>query len=370
MENLEINKLFGGIYQGKRVLVTGHTGFKGSWLALWLKKMGAEVYGLALDPPSQPNHFELLKLDIKSYIQNICDLSRVKVILEEINPEIIFHLAAQPIVRLSYQDPVHTYMTNVMGTVNILEASRKLLNLKAIIVITSDKCYDNKEWIWGYRENESLGGKDPYSSSKGCAELVTSAYRNSFYNVPINSTKKSVLIASARAGNVIGGGDWASDRILTDIVSAASDSSSVFLRYPGATRPWQYVLEPLSGYLTLGWNLLKGKIEFADAWNFGPGSGNNVTVLELVIEAKKSWNKISFDFDKGEHPHEAGFLMLDSTKAMKLLQWQAIWGFSKTVEKTILWYKCYIENQDVISESTLIEYIHDARIKDVPWSRI
>lgn len=370
MENLEIKDLFGGIYKGKKVLVTGHTGFKGSWLALWLKQMGADVYGLALEPPSQPNHFDLLKLEVKSYIQNICDLPKVKVILEEVNPDIIFHLAAQPIVRLSYQDPVSTYMTNIMGTVNILEASRKLPDLKAIVVITSDKCYDNKEWLWGYRENEAMGGKDPYSSSKGCAELVIAAYRNSFFNAPLNSAGNTVLIASARAGNVIGGGDWAMDRILTDIVTATSKSESVYLRYPAATRPWQFVLEPLSAYLTLGWQLLEGKQEYAGAWNFGPYSENNVSVLELVREAKRIWNKVSYDFDKGEHPHEAGFLMLDSTKASKLLQWQPVWGFATTIEKTILWYKEFYESQKVNSYDVLLEYIIAAQKKNIPWSGI
>jgi CDP-glucose 4,6-dehydratase len=366
MENLEISKLFGGIYKDKKVLVTGHTGFKGSWLALWLKQMGADVYGLALEPPSQPNHFDLLKLDIISYIQDICDLLKVKKICETVNPDIIFHLAAQPLVRLSYQDPVYTYMTNVIGTVNILEASRKLTDLKAIVVITSDKCYDNREWHWGYRENEAMGGKDPYSSSKGCSELVTAAYRNSFFG----HHGGKALVASARAGNVIGGGDWAADRIVTDVVTAASNSSSLFLRYPGATRPWQFVLEPLSGYLTLGWNLLMGISGFAESWNFGPDTGNNVTVLELVKEAEKSWDKVSFEFDKGEHPHEAGLLMLDSTKAKILLHWQPVWGFAKTVQKTIGWYKNYYEAKEVTSVSTLSEYIMDAQKKDIPWSRI
>jgi len=370
MENLEIDQLFGGIYKGKRVLITGHTGFKGSWLAFWLKQMGAEVYGIALDPPSQPHHFNLLKLNIKNYIQDICDLPKVKEIVEEVNPDIIFHLAAQALVRHSYQDPVSTYMTNVMGTVNILEASRKLTNLKAIVIITSDKCYDNREWVWGYRENEAMGGKDPYSSSKGCAELITAAYRNSFFDSALNATGNKVLVASARAGNVIGGGDWATDRILTDIVTAAAKSSTVFLRYPGATRPWQYVLEPLSGYLTLGWNLLLGKGEFAEGWNFGPHSENNLSVLELVKEAKLTWDQISFDFDKKEHPHEAGFLMLDSAKANKLLQWQSVWGFKKTVENTIHWYKSYYENDVIATETTLTNFILDAQKKNIPWSKI
>ncbi len=366
MEKLEIEKLFGGIYKGKKVLVTGHTGFKGSWLILWLKQMGADVYGLALDPPSEPNHFDLLKLNMKSYIQDICELAKVKEILEEINPDIIFHLAAQPLVRLSYQEPVYTFMTNVMGTVNILESAKSLNNLKAIVVVTSDKCYDNKEWLWGYRENEAMGGKDPYSSSKGCAELVTAAYRNSFFN----SNGNRILVATARAGNVIGGGDWALDRILTDIVSSAAKSESVFLRYPAATRPWQYVLEPLSGYLSLGWKLLEGRKEYAEAWNFGPNPENNVSVLELVNEAKKIWGKVTFDFDKGIHPHEAGFLMLDSSKATKVLDWHPVWGFVKTIDKTMGWYKKYYDYNEIVSVETLSEYIDDAQKKNILWSLI
>lgn len=365
MEKLGINKLFGGIYKNKKVLVTGHTGFKGSWLCLWLEKMGAEVFGLALDPPTTPNHYTLLNLNIKSYIQDICNLGKVTQILHEINPDIIFHLAAQPLVRLSYQDPVATYTTNIMGTVNILEASRELSNLKAVVIITSDKCYENKEWHWGYRENEAMGGKDPYSSSKGCSELVTSAYRNSFF---INSN--SALVASARAGNVIGGGDWASDRIVTDLVISASNFTSVYLRFPYATRPWQYVLEPLSGYLTLGWHLLNGEKEFSEGWNFGPGINNNVTVLELVNEVKKNWSNIKFEFDKGEHPHEAGFLMLDSTKSNKLLNWHPVWDFKKTVAKTIEWYKDYYELDKVSTTEILYEYISNAREKEILWSRV
>jgi len=332
--------------------------------------MGADVYGLALDPPTQPNHFDLLNLNIKSYIQDICDLEKVKDILNKVNPDIIFHLAAQPIVRLSYHEPVNTYMTNIMGTVNILEASRFLPNLKAIVVITSDKCYENNEWVWGYRENEPMGGKDPYSSSKGCAELVTAAYRNSFFNAPLKDSGNRVLIASARAGNVIGGGDWATYRILTDIVTTASNSSSVYLRFPGATRPWQYVLEPLSGYLTLGWHLLMGKSEFSESWNFGPNAENNVTVLDLVKKAQKSWKKVSYDIDNGDHPHEAGFLMLDSSKAIKLLRWKAVWGFEKTVEKAISWYRNFYENNEISTDETLIEYVLDAQKKEIPWSQI
>lgn len=363
METMEINRLFGDIYKNRRVLVTGHTGFKGSWMSYWLNKMGAKVFGISLEPPTQPNHYDLLKLEIDSYIQDINDFKETEKLIRKINPEIIFHLAAQPLVRLSYQEPINTLATNIIGTANILEAASKLTNLKAIVVITSDKCYENKEWVWGYRENEAMGGKDPYSASKGCAEIVTSAYRNSFFNKP-----GSALIASARAGNVIGGGDWAKDRILTDIVTSASKSERVYLRFPNATRPWQYVLEPLSGYLTLGWQLLEGGQSFAEAWNFGPNNESNVTVMELVNEATKHWNKIKYDYDKGEHPYEAGFLMLDSSKATKLLQWSPVWDFKLTVKHTVNWYKSYYESGNILTEEILFAYIADAKTKSIPWS--
>src|SRR3990172_3589879 len=245
MENLEINKLFGGIYKGKKILVTGHTGFKGSWLIYWLQRMGANVFGLALEPSTNPNHLELLNFSYASYIQDINDIDNVKRILTQVDPEIIFHLAAQPLVRLSYEQPYQTYLTNVMGTVNLLEASRNLKNIKVIIVVTSDKCYENKEWIWGYRENDPMGGKDPYSSSKGCAELVTAAFRSSFFNSEAQSAH-GVALASARAGNVIGGGDWAEDRLVPDIVRAFAAGTPAVIRRPDSIRPWQHVLEPLS----------------------------------------------------------------------------------------------------------------------------
>lgn len=363
MENMEIEKLFGKIYKNKKVLITGHTGFKGSWLAYWLQLMGADVYGIALEPTSKPNHFELLDLKINSYIQDINDFTGTDRIIQNIKPEIIFHLAAQPLVRLSYKEPLNTLSTNIIGTANILEAARKLDDLKALVIITSDKCYENKEWVWGYRENEAMGGKDPYSASKGCAEIITSAYNNSFFN-----NDSSALIATARAGNVIGGGDWAKDRIMTDIVESASNNKKVFLRFPQATRPWQYVLEPLSGYLTLGWYLLENKRNYTGAWNFGPNYENNVSVLELVKKSQKHWDRINFDFDRDNHPYEADFLMLDSSKAIKLLEWKPVWGFDKTVENTIKWYKNFYDNSEILSFEILKNYINEAKKLNVKWS--
>jgi CDP-glucose 4,6-dehydratase len=363
MESMVKDSLFNGVYKNKRVVITGHTGFKGSWLTFWLKQMGANVSGIALDPPTKPNHYHLLNLGVDCNIQDINSFQETDRIIQRINPDIIFHLAAQPLVRLSYEQPITTIATNVIGTANILESARRLPNLKAVIVVTSDKCYDNKEWVWGYRENEPMGGLDPYSASKGCVELITNAYRKSFFE-----KSNSPLIASARAGNVIGGGDWAQDRIMTDIVTAANNSSSVFLRYPNATRPWQYVLEPLSGYLTIGWRLLNGERDYAEAWNFGPNQENNVSVLNLVKQSKTHWNKISYDFDRNNHPHEAGFLMLDSSKAMKLLGWKPVWGFEKTVEQTIGWYKSFYEEGSIATKEVLENYIVDAQKNRVEWS--
>lgn len=364
MESMVMEKLFGGIYKGKKVLITGHTGFKGSWLAFWLQSLGADLYGIALPPPTKPNHYDLLDLKINSFIQDINELSKLREIFTSIKPDIIFHLAAQPIVRLSYKEPVNTYMTNIMGTVNVLEAARYIPNLRALVVITSDKCYENKEWIWGYRENDPMGGEDPYSSSKGCAELVINAYKKSFYN-----SSENALIASARAGNVVGGGDWAQDRIITDLVTTANIGKTVYLRYPNATRPWQYVLEPLSGYLTLGWQLLLNNREYEGSWNFGPHADNNISVLELVKESQKCWKKIKIDFDKNENPHEAGFLMLDSSKAVRFLKWGPVWKIKKTVGYTIDWYKEYYENGKIVSNVILESYIDDAQQLNISWSK-
>lgn len=365
---MEMNGLFGGIYQGTRVLVTGHTGFKGSWLAYWLQRMGAEVYGIALDPPTEPNHLSLLDLNIHSVIGDITSKEWFDGEVRRINPAIIFHLAAQPLVRLSYDQPYQTYLSNVMGTVNVLDAARHCSNLKAVVIVTSDKCYENREWVWGYRENDPMGGNDPYSSSKGCSELVTAAFRHSFFHPTAFGKSHQVLVASARAGNVIGGGDWALDRIVPDLVRAASTASVLRIRYPHATRPWQHVLEPLSGYLMLGWRLLQGRAEFAKGWNFGPEITSNVPVIELVEKAKTIWAEVQVETGEAPKLHEAGVLMLENTQAKKELHWFPVWDFGSTVEKTIAWYQSFYQGQGIRTNGDLEQYVKEAGKKAAPWT--
>jgi CDP-glucose 4,6-dehydratase len=368
MESLEMTSLFGGIFKDKKILVTGHTGFKGSWLIHWLDKLGAQVYGIALDPLSEPNHISVLKSKYTSRVLDITRKVELEAAIGEIRPEMIFHLAAQAIVRLSYEQPYETFLTNIMGTVNVLEAARHVDSVKAVVIITSDKCYENREWVWGYRENDPMGGKDPYSSSKGCAELITAAYRNSFFNAASYGTSHHVLIASARAGNVIGGGDWAQDRIIPDLVKAASQGSTLFLRYPNATRPWQHVLEPLSGYLMLGWRLLEGKPEFAKGWNFGPDISSNLSVIELVKEAARTWPAVRFEFENFPHLPEAGYLMLDSSMARKQLSWNTVWDFKTSIRRTIQWYKHYYEENAIQTDSDLEEFVTEANEKFLVWT--
>ena len=272
-------------------------------------------------------------------------------------------------VRASYDDPIETYSTNVMGTLNLLEACRKVKSVKAIVNITSDKCYENKEWIWGYRENDPMGGFDPYSSSKGCSELLTSSYRNSFFNLSDYGSTHNILLASARAGNVIGGGDWAKDRLLPDIIKAASINSSVLIRNPKATRPWQHVLEPLSGYLTLGWRLLEGKKEFAEGWNFGPAIDCNLSVEEIVNISKLYWKSINVEYQhSASEVHEANLLMLDYSKAQKLLKWKPVWNINDTVEKTINWYKNFYSKNLINTQNDINEYVNEAMEKEIIWS--
>ena len=359
-----MENLFGGVYKDKTVFITGHTGFKGSWLAFWLTKMGAKIIGYSLNPPTNPNHFELLKGDYISIIGDIRDKEFLQKAISKHKPDIVFHLAAQPIVRLSYENPVETFETNVIGTLNVFEVCRKSHSVKAIINVTSDKCYENKEWIWGYRESDPMGGYDPYSASKGCSEILTSSYRNSFFNVDDYGKKHNTLLASARAGNVIGGGDWAQDRLIPDIIRSTAKGEKVVIRNPKATRPWQHVLEPLSGYLTLGWKLLEGKKEFAVGWNFGPELKNNVPVSEIVNNSKKYWKNIAFtELKSNNSVHEANLLMLDCSKANKLLKWKSIWDFPQTLKKTIEWYKMFYLTNTIITENDLNSYINNEKTK-------
>jgi CDP-glucose 4,6-dehydratase len=361
--------LFSGVYKNKTVLVSGHTGFKGSWLCFWLQKMGAKVIGYSLEAPTSPNHIDHLNLDIVSIIGNIKDSDKLNAIFQKFKPDIVFHLAAQSLVRESYENPVETYETNVIGTLKIFEACRKS-KVKAIVNITSDKAYDNKEWVWGYRENDPVGGYDLYSSSKGCAELLTSSYRNSYFNISEYKETHCTLLSSCRAGNVIGGGDWAKDRLMTDVMLAVSQGEVVNIRSPYSTRPWQHVLEPLSGYLQVGQKLLEGRVEFADSWNFGPLDEGNITVKEAVENVKKYWSKIEYRIKPNvNQPHEANFLKLDCSKSHFKLNWSSVWSSSTTFEKTVNWYKNFYERDgEVQTLQDLNDYILDAKIKNTEWT--
>ncbi len=349
-----MKRLFGGIYKGRRVLITGHTGFKGSWLALWLKELGADVYGASLRPPTSPSHFDLLDLDIESKIVDIRDYAKLLSAFKKFKPEIVFHLAAQSTVRYSYEHPVETYETNVMGTLNILEAARKVGTVKAILVITSDKCYENKEVQWSYSELDPMGGHDPYSSSKGCTELLASSYRNSYFNLKDFPTKHNTLLATARAGNVIGGGDWGRDRLIPDIVKATVKKEKVIIRYPHAIRPWQHVLDALNGYLMLGQKLLEGNAAFAQAWNFGQESEGSLTVLEVLKCMKKFWPELNYDIPTNDtHPHEAHFLMLDCAKAKTELGWRTYLTATDTFKLATEWYKQYYTSKSILSKKQI-----------------
>jgi CDP-glucose 4,6-dehydratase len=330
-------------WRGKRVLLTGHTGFKGSWLSLWLQSSGAKVTGYALAPPTRPSLFEVAGVGagMTSIIGDVRDLERLCGVFAEHQPEIVIHMAAQPLVRYSYHEPVETYSTNVMGTVHLLEAVRRTRSVRAVVNVTSDKCYENREWVWGYRENEPMGGYDPYSNSKGCAELVTSAYRNSYFH-PAQYDAHRVAIASARAGNVIGGGDWAADRLIPDIMRAITQGQPVGIRNPHAVRPWQHVLEPLAGYLALAERLYQDGAAFAEGWNFGPSDEDAQPVQWIVERLTDAWGEgASWTRDAGDHPHEANYLKLDCSKAKARLDWRPRWQLSQALEAIIAWHKAH-----------------------------
>jgi CDP-glucose 4,6-dehydratase len=356
-------KLFADIYRGKRVLITGHTGFKGSWLALWLNEMGAEVAGIALPPGTRPNHWDLLALAANEHRLDIRDPEAVKKAFFATKPDIVFHLAAQPLVRRSYRDPLDTWSTNVMGTANVLEACRQTLSVRAIVAITTDKCYENREWPWGYRESDRLGGHDPYSASKAGSELVAASYRSAFFNA-----EPAPLLATGRAGNVIGGGDWSEDRLIPDLVRAVAHGESLEIRSPNATRPWQHVLESLSGYLLLGQRLLRGDKTCADAWNFGPEPAGNRTVSEVLSTLNEHWSSLRWHVTEKPQFHEANLLYLESAKARSKLHWQPAWNFNTALEKTAAWYRAWLDEGEIISREQLGEYITSATQANVEWS--
>jgi CDP-glucose 4,6-dehydratase len=368
VENLVSKKLFNGVYKDKKVFLTGHSGFKGSWMMAWLEEMGAEVCGYSLEAPTNPNHLELLNLKGKSVIGDIRDIQLLEKTVLEFKPDMIFHMAAQPLVRLSYEEPHETFETNVMGSLNVYEAARKCPSVKTIVTITTDKVYENNEWVWGYREADRLGGKDPYSASKAAMEILTASYRNSYFNLDKYKKDHDVLLGVVRAGNVIGGGDWAKDRLIPDIIKASLDGNPVSIRSPKSVRPWQHVLEPLSGYLLLGQNLIEGKKEFAEAYNFGPLVQEEMTVQDVLEELKKNWDKIDYKIEvPKDMPHEAGLLKLDCTKASVELNWSPVWTTSEGLEKTINWYKNFNNSDTISTISDLNTYISNAIERNKSW---
>jgi CDP-glucose 4,6-dehydratase len=362
-----IKNLFDGVYYGRRVFITGHTGFKGSWLVLWLTKMGAIVKGFSLSPQTDPSHWELLNLKIESIYGDIRNGELLEAEIKNFQPEIVIHLAAQALVRFSYDYPVETYETNLIGTLKLFEACRKVDSVRAIVNVTSDKCYDNKEWVYGYRENDAMGGYDPYSSSKGCAELLTSSYRNSYWNLDKYGIDHNVLLASCRAGNVIGGGDWAQDRLIPDIVKAVSNGEEVMIRSPYATRPWQHVLDPLSGYLLVGQKLLEQQKAYAKAWNFGPSDEGCLSVKEVLQRLQEYWTEIKVINDKPAHLHEARLLKLDCSQSHIELQWKSVWASDYIFAKTAIWYKDYVKSKTVQTSTQIDEYLNDAGKQQLIW---
>ena len=362
--------MFNNIYSGRKVLVTGHTGFKGSWLCAWLKMLGAEICGLSLPMDTEYIHHDLLNLQFRSEICDIRDGRKVSEIMQDFQPEIVFHLAAQPLVRLSYRQPVDTFAANVMGTVNVLEACRNTTSVRAIVAISSDKCYENREQSEGYKEDDPMGGYDPYSASKGCTELVISSYRRSFFNNSDYGTKHNTLLASGRAGNVIGGGDWAADRLVPDIMKAAAKSEEVIIRNPHSTRPWQHVLEPLGGYLLLGQRLFEGDTSAAEGWNFGPNDDSVTDVKQAADNLKKEWSSIRIKIDPPkDQPHEAKLLRLDCTKAEKRLKWHSVLSAKETFEMTAAWYKEFYSSKQIITSKQITDYINKAAARGLSWTK-
>ena len=360
---MDLSGLFGGAYAGRRVLVTGHTGFKGSWLAYWLREMGAQVSGLALDPGSDPSHWQLLALDeVADHRVDLRDAAAVQEVFDRIRPELVFHLAAQALVRRSYRDPVGTFAANVTGLVNLLESVRACDSVRVVVNATTDKVYEEHASVAGYSEADPLGGHDPYSTSKACAELVSACYRKSWFG-----GESPVRLATARAGNVIGGGDWAEDRLVPDLVRAATSDHPLKIRNPDATRPWQHVLDPLSGYLRLGQVLLEGGAA-AEAWNLGPDGEGEVTVRELASRLHAHWPRVQVELDGEGHPHEAAILRLDCAKAKQRLAWRPVWNLETSVDRTASWYRAFHEHGRVQTAGDLRDYVGEARRGGLAWA--
>jgi CDP-glucose 4,6-dehydratase len=366
---MSMRALFGGTYAGRRVFVTGHTGFKGSWLVLWLQQLGAQVYAVALPAATEPSHHALLAPTIDCKATDIRNAPSVRLAMQDFQPEIVFHLAAQALVRESYAEPRATFDVNVMGLINVLEAVRVTPSVKAVINVTSDKCYRQDGHESAFVENDALGGHDPYSASKACAEIVSASYRASFLNSP--SGAAPVALATARAGNVVGGGDWSADRLIPDLARAAASNSTVPIRSPQAVRPWQHVLEPLAGYLQLGEHLLASRdhaAQFSDAWNFGPAAEGHLTVGEVVREFSKHWSAVQPALDTQAHPHEAATLHLDCTKAHTQLGWRSVWTSATMLERSAEWYRAWYERGEVRTHRDLQDYVDDARRQNLSWA--
>jgi len=371
---MEFKNLFKRVFTDRTIFVTGHTGFQGTWLSLWLKQMGANVIGYSIDIPTKPSFFEILNLkdDITDISGDVRDYDHLKSSINEFKPDMVFHLAAQSLVRPSYSDPLKTFQTNVMGTANLLNCFREKLPTKVCIVTTSDKCYENQEWDFAYRENDPMGGHDPYSASKGAAEIIISSFRKSFFDFK-KTNSFELGISTIRAGNVIGGGDWANDRIIPDCIKALSSNKPITLRNPDSIRPWQYVLEPLSGILLLAMNMWHQPDYYEGPWNFGPSNNeNSLSVKDLVNHIISIWGTGSMNFSNNKEPHEAHLLRLDSTKANKILGWRPTYSFKDMLAETVDWYKNYYqqdENMMKLSITQLEKFITKAQNLDIPWSK-
>lgn len=367
LESMDLSSLFGGVYSGRRVLVTGHTGFKGSWLSFWLTRMGAEVAGLSLDPDTEPSHWTLLALpQLRDQRVDLRDADAVGTVISAFRPETIFHLGAQALVRRSYREPADTFGVNVMGLVNVFEAVRRCPSVRVLVNATTDKVYAEGAASAGFRESDPLGGHDPYSTSKACAELVSDSYRKCFFHCDDGRGFRTRL-ATARAGNVIGGGDWAEDRLVPDLVRAGLSGEPLQIRNPGATRPWQHVLEPISGYLRLG-QLLWDDESLSGAWNFGPGSSGEISVQELASRFLRHWPGLSIQGDERHHPYEAAALRLDSTKAMSTLAWRPVWDVGTAIARTAEWYRSFSETGCLRTAEDVGDYVSAAKEVGLAWA--